>query len=375
MNKLAILSVVILLLASSCGKIDDEYKYGETPDIDWAQAANSSTGALIAKFWNNEGYFNYGSNESDKGFQYWPNAHAMDVLVDAWERTGDAQYNAYFDKWFAGIKVKNGGDYYNEFYDDMEWNGLTFLRLYNATKDDKYLSTARELWSDIEKAWNENYADGGLAWKKDMIYSKNACSNGPAAIMAARLYNITKEEKYKEWALKIYEWQKNTLFNRGTGAVYDNINGETGNVDMTALTYNQGTMVGAAVELFHITGDVSFLNDAQKAAYYTITKLIDVNSNILRNEGDGDNALFKGIFMRYFYILLQEENLNSSYKSLFLNFFNKNAETVWLSGCFPDTFLFGSAWSTVPVGESQLTAQASACMLIEAKALYEKSLK
>ncbi len=74
--------------------------------------------------------------------------------------------------------------------------------------------------------------------------------------------------------------------------------------------------------------------------------------------------MFKGIFMRYFYILLQEENLNSSYKSLFLNFFNKNAETVWLSGCFPDTFLFGSAWSTVPVGESQLTAQASACMLI-----------
>lgn len=371
MKKLFIFSILSLLLYS-CDNVDDVYTYGEEPEIDWNAAANRSTDVLISQFWNNEGYFNYGSNNSNTEFQYWPNAHAMDVVIDAYVRTNDSKYKAYFDKWYAGIKMKNGGSYYNNFYDDMQWNALTILRLYNVTKEDKYLTTVKELWIDIAKGWND-YADGGLAWKKDMIYSKNACSNGPASLLAARLYNLTKEDSYKEWAMKIYEWQKNTLYNRSTGAVYDNINGETNVLDETSLTYNQGTFVGTAVELYHITGDEVYLNDAQKASNYTISKLIDTSNNILRNEGNGDNALFKGIFIRYFYTLIQIPELNNSYKTKFITFFNNNAVTLWTSGCYQDYLLFGPAWNEPPVGNSQLTAQASACMTIEAKALFSKA--
>lgn len=371
MKKLFIFSILSLLLYS-CDNVDDVYTYGEEPEIDWNAAANRSTDVLISQFWNNEGYFNYGSNNSNTEFQYWPNAHAMDVVIDAYVRTNDSKYKAYFDKWYAGIKMKNGGSYYNNFYDDMQWNALTILRLYNVTKEDKYLTTVKELWIDITKGWND-YADGGLAWKKDMIYSKNACSNGPASLLAARLYNLTKEDSYKEWAMKIYEWQKNTLYNRSTGAVYDNINGETNVLDETSLTYNQGTFVGTAVELYHITGDEVYLNDAQKASNYTISKLIDTSNNILRNEGNGDNALFKGIFIRYFYTLIQIPELNNSYKTKFITFFNNNAVTLWTSGCYQDYLLFGPAWNEPPVGNSQLTAQASACMTIEAKALFSKA--
>lgn len=371
MKKLFIFSILSLLLYS-CDNVDDVYTYGEEPEIDWNAAANRSTDVLISQFWNNEGYFNYGSNNSNTEFQYWPNAHAMDVVIDAYVRTNDSKYKAYFDKWYAGIKMKNGGSYYNNFYDDMQWNALTILRLYNVTKEDKYLTTVKELWIDIAKGWN-NYADGGLAWKKDMIYSKNACSNGPASLLAARLYNVTKENSYKEWAMRIYEWQKNTLYNRSTGAVYDNINGETNVLDETSLTYNQGTFVGTAVELYHITGDEVYLNDAQKASNYTISKLIDTSNNILRNEGNGDNALFKGIFIRYFYTLIQIPELNNSYKTKFITFFNNNAVTLWTSGCYQDYLLFGPAWNEPPVGNSQLTAQASACMTIEAKALFSKA--
>jgi predicted alpha-1,6-mannanase (GH76 family) len=299
----------------------------------------------------------------------------MDVLIDAFARTNDTKYSAYFDKWFDGIKVKNGDTYHNVFYDDMEWNALTFLRLYDVTKDEKYLDAAKELWSDIISGWNDTYAEGGIAWKKDMPYSKNACSNGPAAILAARLYNITKEDSCKQWAQKIYEWEKNTLYEWATGGIYDNINGESGVISKAVLTYNTGTFIGAAVELYNITGDITYLNDAQKCANYTITKCIDTGNNVLRDEGNGDNALFKGIFIRYYYLLMQEPDLNADYKRKFVNFFNNNALSVWTKATYKQSLLFGSSWIAPPAGEAQLTAQASACMMIEAKAAFEKAGK
>lgn len=60
-----------------------------------------------------------------------------------------------------------------------------------------------------------------------------------------------------------------------------------------------------ATELYDITGNSVYLNDARNAADYTISKLINISNNILRDEGNGDNALFKGIFMRYFLILIE----------------------------------------------------------------------
>ena len=363
---------IVGLMGISCDKIDDKYTYEEEPEVDWNAAANSSTDALIQQFWNTAGYFNYGSNGANNEFQYWPNAHAMDVLIDAYQRTGNDTYAAYFNQWYEGVKTANGDTYYNNFYDDMQWNALTMLRLYEVTKEEKYLETVKTLWEDILTGWNEDYAAGGIAWLKDRLYSKNACSNGPASILAARLYRLTQDEQYKDWALKIYDWQKNTLYDRSTGAVFDNINGETNVLDRTTLTYNQGTFLGTAVELYKITGDRTYLNDAQKTANYNITKNIDQSNNILRNEGENDNALFKGIFMRYFLMLLQTEDLNEAYRTKFDTFFRHNAVTLWTKGCYAQSLLFGPAWNTPPLGEAQLTAQASAGMTIEAMAAYVK---
>ena len=373
MKKL-ILFPLILLLLQSCDDPKDVYGYDQNSyTIDWNAAADSSSMALINQFWNpTDHYFNYGSDGSLLDFHYWPNAHAMDVIIDAYVRTNDAKYKAYFDQWYAGIKVKNGNTYYNDFYDDMEWNALTMLRLYDITKDEKYLTTVKQLWADIETGWNDK-AGGGIAWVKYQLYSKNACSNGPAAIIAARLYQLTKDEAYKQWALDIYDWEKNTLYNQSTGAVYDNINGDTGVIADFSLTYNQGTFIGAAVELYKITGNIVYINDAQKAANFTIIKLIDTSNNILRDEGNGDNGLFKGIFMRYFLQLILTDGVDPSFKNKYVTFFNNNADVLWRKGCYKENLLFGTSWNNPPVGTTQLTSQASACMMIEAKALFEKS--
>lgn len=379
MKKLILYSALLTLSFQSCGDIEDEYMYDKgLYKIDWNAAADSSSVSIADRFWNeSEHYFNYENDALSTYFHYWPQAHAMDVIIDAYIRTNDAKYKAYFDPWYTGIKVKNGNQYWNNFYDDMEWIALTMLRLYDVTKEEKYLDTAKELWGYIKTGWDETYAGGGVSWTHDQPWSKNACSNGPASIIASRMYNITKEEADKKWALDIYEWEKNTLFNPATGAVYDNINGQTNVIDALSLSYNQGTFIGAAYEIYKITGDIVYLNDARKAANFGISNsgMIDAGNNVLRDEGNGDGGLFKGVFMRYFVQLILEDDLDPIYKKKFITFFNNNAETLWRKGVRKQDLLFGTAWTTAPAGTTQLTSHTSGCTLLEAKAYYEKMKK
>ena len=121
----------------------------------------------------------------------------------------------------------------------MEWNALAILRAYQATGEQKYKDAVLEIWQDIKTGWNEQ-AGGGIAWKKDQLYSKNACSNGPACILAARLYQEFGDEEDREWASRIYDWEKSTLFNANNGAVADNINANTGEIITGwVVTFNQ----------------------------------------------------------------------------------------------------------------------------------------
>lgn len=365
-----LLFLFLPLLLGACGGDDNNpVSPDEGEGINWYAAADSSTTALVNSFWNTGGkYFNYDSNGNET-FHYWPQAHALDVLVDASLRTGDTKYKTYFDQWFEGVKVKNGNTFRNDFYDDMEWNALAILRAYQVTKDQKYKEAALQIWEYIKVGWNMN-AGGGITWVKGQEYSKNACSNGPACILAARLFQEFGNEADKEWALKIYNWEKSTLFNSKNGMVYDNINSNTGEIQKDWIfTYNEGTFIGSAVELYKILGEKSYLNDAVLAADYAISTL--VNNSILKDEGSGDGGLFKGIFIRYFVELIQQDRLDVGAKRRYTQFLNVNAEALWTRGTNKSNVLFGTNWGTAPGASTGLTEQLSGCMLIEAVALLE----
>ena len=76
----------------------------------WEQMANGMAQALINNFWGasfdgyeDRYYFNYGSNLSNMTTDhYWPQAHAMDVIIDAYMRTKDKQYKAIYPLWWQG---------------------------------------------------------------------------------------------------------------------------------------------------------------------------------------------------------------------------------------------------------------------------------
>lgn len=354
---------------ATCGSKDDPVPSNQTPATDWNAAADSSSKSLVTSFWNAGGsYFNT-DNATNTTFQYWPNGHSLDVLVDAYTRSNDAFYKNYINLWYDGVEAQNGNTFRNDYYDDMEWNALAMLRAYQATNDTRYKDAALQVWEWIKGGWNSN-AGGGITWKLGMEYSKNACSNGPACILAARLYQAFGDESNKEWATKIYDWEKATLFNSSTGAVYDNINSNTGIVQNWIFTYNEGTFIGSAVELYKIFGEKAYLNDAALAADYTTSTL--VTNSLLKDEGSGDGGLFKGIFVRYLTELIQQDRLDASAKKRYIQFLQYNGETLWNTGTAKPAVLYGTYWGAKPGATAGLTEQLSGCMLIEAMALLQK---
>lgn len=349
-------------------------KPGQSP-IDWEKAADSSTAALVEKFWNTSGsYFN--DKNTSTVFHYWPQAHALDVLVDAYERTGKGEYKMLMDMWFTGVKQKNGNTFLNEFYDDMEWNALAMLRVYNATNDQKYKTAVDAVWADIKTGWNTTMG-GGIAWRKSQLYYKNTPANAPAAILAARLYRKFGNASDLEWSKKIYNWLKEVLYNPSSGWVYDGINSDNDGKKNTTwkFTYNQGTFIGAALELYKITNDVTYLNDAIAAANFTLSDatLTNMTDNLLRDEGGGDGGLFKAVFVRYFTQLILADGMLSSDKKRYADFLKHNAQTLWNIGTDKSYLLYGSYWKNKPGATTDLTIQLSGAMLMEASALLKKN--
>lgn len=375
MNKknLFLLSILLLIFASCAKETDEVTPTPEKEKMEWSKIADQSTGALTSSFWNSGGkYFNT-DNGGNTNFQYWPNAHALDVLVDAYERTGNAEYKTYIEDWFVGVKAKNGNTWENDYYDDMEWNALALLRAYKATKDTKYKDASLQLWEYIKGGWNDN-AGGGITWKKGMEWSKNACSNGPAAILAAKLYQEFGNEEDKEWAVKIYNWLKSTLVNTNTGAVWDNIDSRDGTIKKEwVFTYNEGTYIGAAVELHKIFNEKSYLNDAVLASKYTMSSLVD--NSVLKSEGTGDGGLFKGVFIRYFTQLILQQRLDASDLRTFIQFLDLNSTTLWNNGTAKPAILFSPNWQQKPANTTGVTEQLSGCMLMEAMALLQNEGK
>lgn len=359
----------------------------------WNKMAEGMAQSLIKKFWGasfpgfkDRYYFNYGSNLSDlTTAHYWPQAHAMDVIVDAYLRTHNKQYLAMYPLWWEGaprfnFSGRTEDPWWNVFVDDMEWMVLTQIRMFESTNNADYYKKARQMYDQwIWSTWgpeDEGPWYGGITWKTDVDKSKNACSNGPAAIIAARLYNFydkagvsggKAKEQYLTEAKKIYSWLKKTLFDEQTGAMADNI-AKDGRINRNWIfTYNQGTFLGAAHELYKITGDKQYLADAVKAANYVIERMSN-NRGVLSDATSGDGGLFHGIFFRYFVKLINDETLDMPTRKKYHDYLTHLATVMADNGINHNTMLYGGNWWKAPADNAKvgLTPHVTGCMLMEA---------
>ena len=333
---------------ASCG-VDDVY-YGEMYDpsslmdapyqIDWDAAADSADVALIDNFMDKDrGTFQLSADRSaNNQFNYWGQAHAMDVVIDAYLRIKDtdaeraATYEKYMELWHQHRGNNySSPDYRNDFTDDMEWIVLTLIRMYEATGEKEYLDYAQTTYDEyIITRWTVDENGGGLIWsiESGREISKNACSNGPGALCALRLYEFTQEEKYLDQAKMIYEWLSSTLYDSETGSVADNM--KNGVINGGALSYNQGTFIGSAHMLYNFTGDKRYLIEAMRAAEYQMNNMsTDGIMNSEASSANSDNSLFKGIFIRYATLLALDENIDASFRKELSDFMTHNAIVCW----------------------------------------------
>lgn len=375
-KRVFIFGLIVLSFFPSCLKQKDDTGSpsgpgggGATVVYDWPKIADSAQASLNF-FWSASGKFYLSSNTAADWGHYWPNAHALDVLVDAYLRNPSAITKARMDDLMIGIKAKNGNTWLNYYYDDMEWMALACLRAFQATNDVQYKNIMDVLWTDIKAGWSSDLG-GGIWWRKDNP-SKNTPSNMPAAILAARLYKAFNNADDLEWAKKIYDWQKTVLYEPGTGWVYDNIEKNGSKNISWKFTYNQGTFLGAALELYRITNSTGYLNDAIAATDYAVSSGFLTANGVLKDEGGGDGGLFKGVFVRYFTRLIIDGNLPADKKNNYIAFLKKNAETLWSQGTNKALILFGSAWDKAPGNSTDLTIQLSGVMLMEAIAELKK---
>ncbi|GMK44813.1 glycoside hydrolase [Paenibacillus glycanilyticus] len=344
----------------------------------WQERAEEAQLELTKSFWDDKrGLYNNAApciaQLCTDPFNYWWLAHAVDALVDGYERSGDERYAEQIAKLHQGLLDRNAGVMINDYYDDMEWMALAWLRAYDATKDEKYKQAALELWEEIKGGWNGEMG-GGIAWRKEQLDYKNTPANAPAAILAARLYGHFHNGEDLGWAKKIYDWQKETLVDPDTGLVWDGINRTgDGNIDKDwRFTYGQGVFIGAGVELYRATEDKAYLEDARRTAAHLKEAFLSSATGMLPSEGDGDGGLFKGVLIRYLGELIAADPDGPERKE-WIGMLETNANGLWEYGKAEDKAVFSNSWAEAPDAIVQLSTELSGIMLLEQMAVLEKN--
>lgn len=235
-------------------------------------------------------------------------------------------------------------------YDDQMWLVRELLEGYKLTGDTRYLQKAEYLTEYVLDGWDctrdgSGAERGGIPWGPGYV-TKHACSNGPMVSPLVWLHELYKDKSdevtyryidaadkqtrvavqvkksdyYLDFAKKIYAWQKSKLL-RADG-VYDDmrggcspgspqtetINGTTYRVGTScqdrvgpAITYNSGTMVSGAADLYRATGDNAYLEDGRKlsdASFQYFAKLGQTKPGYYTYDISGFRNWFNGVLMR-----------------------------------------------------------------------------
>ena len=247
-------------------------------------------------------------------------------------------------------------------YDDQMWLSRELIRAYEITGSENYLELATYLADYVLDGWDcwrdENGEEyGGITWGPG-YNSKHACSNAPIIqplVWLSEIYkdtgatlrfafrdetNIVKSEErdrsthYLDFAMKVYDWQMDHLYDDRSGVFWDmmgadgkivtyrgyrkhvDCGGPVGNF----YSYNTGTMIAGAADLYRVTGEARFRTNLATMCRGALNKFATLKRNLKAYDfktdetaENGFNTWFNNVLIRgYAYALPYCDNNSAS---------------------------------------------------------------
>jgi uncharacterized protein YyaL (SSP411 family) len=211
--------------------------------------------------------------------------NASQIYADAaMIQAGDIRYMSYMNNSYTWInnmwdRSSSNGGYYaaanvdgtgsggDKYADDNSLTGNVYLDAYTvstgATKAD-YLNSAIACanWLIHSGQWDSTY--GGGFWWSTVRESKPTQTNGLVLQLFLRLYQITGQIFYRDWAYAVRDWLMNEMFDVTTGLYIWKIDGPgTGMKHTEKFTYDNAIMIEAFLLYAQIIEDRSYITKAQ----------------------------------------------------------------------------------------------------------------
>ncbi|GAM86971.1 hypothetical protein ANO11243_049920 [Dothideomycetidae sp. 11243] len=250
----------------------------------------------------------------------------------------------------------------NGFYDDEGWWAMAWIRAFDVTAREEYLSAAEGLFADMVTGWGTNCSSEGMWWDKahtEINPIANVLFLEVAAYLAKRV--PAQQQTYVNWALRGWNWlQQSGMWEASSHILSGAIDVESCQLHpgTHGWTYAQGTLIQALTELSDVTGNSTLLDQAVLVADAVIA--LDTGDGILVEPGIAGNPpttdqsaeQFKGVFMRGL-ARLQRSRPDSKYQA----FAEKNAQSVWSNR---KGAALGFDWQDSFVGPADASMQSSA---------------
>lgn len=262
------------------------------------------------------------------------------------------------------VKRDNSAPFSDGFYDDEAWWAMGWIRAYDATGNTTYLKTAEAIFQDMTGGWGTKCSSSGMWWDKGHT-GINPIANvlflETAAYLAGRV--PSNKTYYLGWAENEWDYFQNSpMYSKQQHLVGHSLNTTTCEALPNTLpfTYTQGTLIQGLTELAAVTGNQSYLSEANLIAQAVIGSSTYVKNGILVEPGvnqqdPGPNAAqFKGVFMRGMQRLI-ESSPSSNYSA----FVQDNANSIWSNDRQGAGFL-GASWVGPFTGTPNASIQSSA---------------
>ncbi|KAI5859844.1 glycoside hydrolase family 76 protein [Durotheca rogersii] len=251
---------------------------------------------------------------NNPGSSWWQSGVALYTLVNYMILTGERDY---LPQALNTVEIQRqplpwwpdgGGEFRADSSDDTGWWALALVSLYELTGDSQYLEIAKLDEEYMYWYWNTTTCRGGLIWDIRTRTYHNAISNELYLELTAKLHNlIPGDSVYLERSLQEWDWFSRSGMINGENLINDGLTRDDACVNNgdSIWTYNQGVILGGLVELWRATGDVSYLETAQRTANAVLASESLVRNGTLTEdpcrtieECEPNGTAFKGIFVR-----------------------------------------------------------------------------